>query len=211
MRDLLARRCHTFVRLAARSEEIFRRWMPDPFVFALLLTLITGVMSTYTNVDAVSWFANEILPRIERAVPDTRFWVVGRNPQASLRALARPPHVTVTGEVPDVYDWLCKAQIAVAPLRIGAGMQNKIIQAMACELPVVATRVANEGIGGRPDEEILLRDDPAEMAATIVELLRDETARERLGAAARRFVQEDWTWEAHFEKLERILFEVANR
>jgi len=171
--------------------------------------VITGVMSTYTNVDAATWFAEEVFPRIEAEIPEVSFWIVGRNPQRSLRALARPPRVLVTGEVPDVYDWLCRAQIAVAPLRIGAGMQNKVVQAMACELPVVATSVANEGISGTPDEHILLRDDAAGMAKTISDLLRDAEARERLGKAARRFVEDNWTWEAHFLKLERVLFEVV--
>jgi sugar transferase (PEP-CTERM/EpsH1 system associated) len=172
--------------------------------------VITGVMSTYTNVDAATWFAEEVFPRVEAAIPDASFWVVGRNPQRALRALARPPRVLVTGEVPDVYDWLCRAEIAVAPLRIGAGMQNKVVQAMACELPVVATSVANEGIGGTPDDHILLRDDAAGMANTIIELLRDADARRTLGAAARRFVEANWTWEAHFLKLEQVLYEVAN-
>jgi glycosyltransferase involved in cell wall biosynthesis len=172
--------------------------------------VITGVMSTYTNVDATSWFAEEVFPRIEVEIPEASFWIVGRSPQRSLRGLARPPRVLVTGEVPDVYDWLCRAQVAVAPLRIGAGMQNKVVQAMACALPVVATSVANEGIGGAPDEHILLRDDAAGMANTIVALLRDAEARERLGAAARSFVEANWTWEAHFLKLEQVLFEVAN-
>jgi sugar transferase (PEP-CTERM/EpsH1 system associated) len=172
--------------------------------------VITGVMSTYTNVDAASWFAEEIFPRVEAKIPEACFWIVGRSPQRSLRALARPPRVLVTGEVPDVYDWLCRAQIAVAPLRIGAGMQNKVVQAMASELPVVATSVANEGISGTPDKHILLRDDAAGMADAIIELLRDAEARKQIGKAARSFVEANWTWEAHFLKLERVLFDVAN-
>jgi len=111
--------------------------------------------------------------------------------------------------VPDVNDWLCKAQVAVAPLRIGAGMQNKLIQAMACELPVVATSVANEGIGGTPEEHLLLRDDAEEIAAAVIELLRDDSRREQLGRSARRFVEAHWTWEAHFMNLEQVLYEVA--
>jgi glycosyltransferase involved in cell wall biosynthesis len=172
--------------------------------------VITGVMSTYTNVDAASWFAEKVFPRIEAEIPEASFWIVGRNPQRGLRALARPPKVVVTGEVPDIYDWLCKAQVAVAPLRIGAGMQNKLVQAMACELPVVATRIANEGIGGTPERQLLLRDEGPDMAAAIIELLRNDAARERLGTAARRFVESHWTWEAHFEKLESVLLEVVS-
>jgi glycosyltransferase involved in cell wall biosynthesis len=171
--------------------------------------VITGVMSTHTNVDAARWFAREIFPRIEAARPDTRFWIVGRSPQRAVQALARPPRVEVTGEVPDVYDWLCRAQVAVAPMRIAAGMQNKIVQAMACELPVVATAAANEGIQGTPDQHLLVREDPRAFADAVLQLLDDAALRERIGGAARRYVEANWTWEALFERLEKILIEVA--
>jgi len=170
--------------------------------------VITGVMSTYTNVDAATWFAERVFPRIESEMRGASFWIVGRNPQRPLRALARPPRILVTGEVPDVYDWLCRAQVAVAPLRIGAGMQNKIVQAMACELPVVATGVANEGIGGEPGTHLLVHDDEAGMAKAVVRLLRSDEERRKIGTAARQFVEAHWTWEAHFEKLENTLYEV---
>jgi sugar transferase (PEP-CTERM/EpsH1 system associated) len=171
--------------------------------------VITGVMSTYTNVDAVSWFARKVFPRIEARLPEARFWIVGRDPQRAVQALARPPRVEVTGEVPDVYDWLCRAEVAVAPLRIGAGMQNKIVQAMACELPVVATSVANEGIGAAPETQILVRDDAEPFADAVIGLLRNAASREKIGSAARSFVESHWTWEAHFENLEKVLIEVA--
>ncbi len=171
--------------------------------------VISGVMATYTNVDAVSWFAKDIFPRIEAQVPNASFWIVGRSPQRAVRDLARPPRVVVTGEVPDVYDWLCKAEVGVAPLRIGAGMQNKVVQAMASELPLVATTVANEGIGAAPDREILLRDDPHGFADAVVGLLRDQEARRRIGQAAREFTEKNWTWEAHFERMEAIMQELT--
>ena len=170
---------------------------------------ISGVMSTYTNVDAATWFATEIFPRIEKEVPEAAFWIVGRNPQRGIAELARPPRVVVTGEVPNVGEWLCRAQVAVAPLRIGAGMQNKVVQAMACELPVIATSIANEGIGGTSEENILLRDDAESFASTIVQLLNDAPMRERVGRAARAFAETHWTWEAHFQNLEAVLKEVV--
>jgi len=173
--------------------------------------VVSGVMSTYTNVDAVSWFAQQVFPRIEREVPEAKFWIVGRNPQRQVRALARPDKVIVTGEVPDVYEWLCRAQLSVAPLRIGAGMQNKVVQAMACELPVVATPVANEGIGAEPDANIVLCGDEQSMAESVVKLLRNEGERVRIGRAARTFVEANWTWDANFENLERWLVEATRR
>lgn len=111
--------------------------------------------------------------------------------------------------MPDVYDWLGRAQVAVAPLRIAAGMQNKVVQAMACELPVVATPAANDGIQGTPDENILVREEPQAFADAVVELLDDAALRERIGTAARSYVETHWTWDALFERLEKVLLETA--
>ncbi len=173
--------------------------------------VMSGVMATYTNVNAATWFAREIFPQIERAVPEASFWIVGRQPQREVRALARPPRVVVTGEVPDVYDWLLRAEVGVAPLRIGAGMQNKLVQAMASGLPVVATRVANEGIGAEPEAQLLLRDEPGAFAEAVIGLLHDRAARERLGGAARAFVERSWTWDANFEQQLAVFRAVAAR
>jgi glycosyltransferase involved in cell wall biosynthesis len=184
--------------------ERVRRFRREPGTIA-----VTGVMSTYTNVDGVCWFGREVFPRVLERVPEARLWIVGRNPQRAVQALARPPQVVVTGEVPDVYEWLSRAEVGIDPVRIGAGMQNKLIQAMACELPVVATRVANEGIGAEPETHLLLRDDAASTADAVALLLRDEEKRRRIGTAARRFVETHWTWEVHFERFEKLLREVA--
>jgi polysaccharide biosynthesis protein PslH len=171
--------------------------------------VMSGVMATYTNVNAASWFAREIFPHVERELPEASFWIVGRQPQREVKALARPPRVVVTGEVPDVYDWLLRAEVGIAPLRIGAGMQNKLVQAMASALPVVATSVANEGIGATPETHLRVRDEPRAFADAVVGLLRDRAERERLGTAARSFVEQHWTWEAHFEQQLQVFRDVA--
>ena len=175
---------------------------PDAIVFC-------GVMATYTNVDAATWFAREILPRIQREVPEARFWIVGRRPQRAVRALARLPGVVVTGEVPDVGEWLCRASVAVDPLRMGAGMQNKLVQFLGCELPTVATSLANEGIGAADGRELVVRDDPDGFADAVVALLRDKGERARIGRAARRFAEAHWTWDALFERLRGTFAEVV--
>ena len=95
------------------------------------------------------------------------------------------------------------------PLRIGAGMQNKLVQAMAAELPVVATPVANEGHRRHSRHRDRAARRRGRFADAVIDLLRDAEARERIGRAARRFVEEHWTWEAHFLKEERIFREVA--
>ena len=173
--------------------------------------VMSGVMATYTNVDATTWFAREVFPLIEREVPEASFWIVGRQPRREVLALARPPRVVVTGAVPDVNDWLLRAQVGVAPLRIAAGMQNKLVQAMAAGLPVVATAVANEGIRAENDVQIVIREEPRAFADAVIGLLRDGAARERLGASARALVERHWNWDAHFERQLRIFEEVAGR
>jgi glycosyltransferase involved in cell wall biosynthesis len=169
-----------------------------------------GVMATYTNVDAATWFARDIFPRVQRAVPEASFWIVGRRPQRAVQALAQAPHVVVTGEVPDFTESVCRASVAVDPLRMGAGMQNKLVQFMGCELPVVTTSIANEGIGGTDEKELLVRDDAERFADAVIGLLRDPSERARLGRAARRFAEAHWTWDALFEKLRGVFLEVAS-
>ena len=94
-------------------------------------------------------------------------------------------------------------------LRIAAGMQNKIIQAMACETPVVATTAANEGVGGTPGEHLLVADDADGIRDAVVQLLGDPELAARIGRAAREFVEANWTWDALFERQERVLLEIA--
>src|SRR4029453_1361229 len=113
--------------------------------------------------------------------------------------------------VPDGCGGVLLAEGGVAPLRIGAGMQNKLVQAMAAGLPVVATPVANEGIAATPDVHLQLRTTPRAFADAVITLLRDKTERERLGAAARGYVERHWPWDAHFEQQLRFFTEVAGR
>jgi asparagine synthase (glutamine-hydrolysing) len=120
--------------------------------------VFTGVMDYWPNVDAVTWFVEEILPGLRQSHPEVRFCIVGMNPTAEVRALARQPGVIVTGRVEDVRPWIAHAALAVAPLRIARGVQNKVLEAMAMTKAVVVTPAAAKGLSGRaglhrgPDE-----------------------------------------------------------
>src|SRR5438270_733322 len=113
--------------------------------------VFTGAMDYPPNVDAVRWFADNVLPLL----PGARFVIVGASPAASVRALADRPGITVTGRVPDVRPYLLHADAAVAPMRIARGIQNKVLEAMASARPVVATSDALEGIAAVPGTEVL--------------------------------------------------------
>ncbi len=174
---------------------------PASLVFA-------GAMSIDTNTDAVHFFVREILSHIWRERPEVRLYIVGRYPPRSIRRLARDPRIVVTGLVPDVRPYLWKATVGIDPIRIAAGMQNKVIEAMAAGLPTVITSAANEGIGAVHGETVWVADTPGEFAAAVLRLLRDTARARELGERARRFAASQWTWEYHFDRLEGLLEEL---
>src|SRR5690606_14562716 len=116
------------------------------------LAVFTGQMDYRPNIDAVRWFAADILPLVRRRHPAARFAIVGRAPTSEVRALETLDGVTVTGEVPDVRPWLAAADVIVAPLLLARGVQNKLLEAMAMARPVVASTAAATGIDAMPDE-----------------------------------------------------------
>lgn len=169
------------------------------------LLLFTGQMDYPPNVDAVRWFAREILPDI----PGARFVVAGRNPVAAVRRLASP-RVTVTGAVPDIRTWLAAADVVVAPLRIARGIQNKVLEAMAMAKPIVATPAAFEGIETEPGRDLIVANGAQAMAGAVRRLIEwpDEAA--ALGRAARRAVA-GYGWEARLAPLAGIVFPDARK
>jgi sugar transferase (PEP-CTERM/EpsH1 system associated) len=210
--------------LATRTEEeLLRSFAPwartaviangiDLDEFAALGTaapepamLFTGAMDYRPNVDAVIYFCERILPAIRREVPTASFLIVGLNPAPAVVRLGRLPGVTVAGAVPDVRPYYARAAVAVAPLRIARGIQNKVLQAMAMGVPVVATRRAAQGIEARPELDLVLEDDPDRFAARMVALLRDPAARLALGQRGRAFVETHHSWEASLGQLDRVI------
>lgn len=168
--------------------------------------VFVGAMDYFPNAEAVQYFAAEILPLIRREVPEVEFEVVGRNPSSSVQDLAkRDPKIHVRGTVPDVRPFLASATISVAPLRIARGVQNKVLEAMAMGVPVVATREAFEGILATPGRDLVVTNQPEEFAAETVRLIRDPTARERLGSSGKALVEGRYGWEASIASLERAI------
>jgi sugar transferase (PEP-CTERM/EpsH1 system associated) len=167
--------------------------------------VFTGAMDYFPNVDGARFFAEWIFPRVRRAVPDARFVVVGKNPAPAVRRLATRPGVVVTGAVPDVRPYLGQAAVAVAPLRVARGVQNKVLEAMAMRRPVVATARAHEGLEARPGEDLLVEDRPEAFADAVTGLLRSAELREGIGRSARRFVERRHAWSASMAELDRLV------
>jgi polysaccharide biosynthesis protein PslH len=165
--------------------------------------VFTGTMDYPPNVDAVRWFANDILPLIRAAAPEAQFHIVGSSPLPEVLALAQISGVHVTGRVPDVRPYLAHATAAVAPMRIARGIQNKVLEAMAMARPVVATADALTGISARPGEEALRADDSAAFAQACLQAIQNPAP--SMGAAARRRVIADFTWAEQMRGFDALL------
>jgi len=167
--------------------------------------LFTGAMDDLPNIDAVRHFCDEILPLVRREIPETRFYIVGLNPSPDVLRLAGLPGVTVTGAVPDVRPYYSRAGVCVAPLRIGRGVQNKVLQGMAMGLPVVTSSVASRGIDAQPGRHLYVEDDPSGFASRVVALLASPADRLAMGRHARAFVEAHHAWDRSYARLDALL------
>ncbi len=165
-----------------------------------------GAMDYYPNVDAVTWFAREVLPLVRETVGEVEFSIVGSNPSEEVRILASLPGITVTGRVEDVRPYVWEADISVAPIRVARGIQNKVLEAMAMGKPVVSTPEAFEGIDAEPGRDLrVCASESHGFAEALAELLRDGNLSARLGCAARERVQKAYGWGVRLERLEGLL------
>lgn len=176
-------------------------WDLDIGIWSLVFT---GKMDFRPNVDAVLWFCQEVLPLVRGKMPDVHLYIVGQSPHRRVLRLADDPAVTVTGYVDDVRPYIAGACVYVVPLRIGGGTRLKVLEAMSMGKPIVSTSLGCEGFEGLvPGRELSLADTPEEFAQRVIELLSDVSRRERLGRAARRFVEEQYDWRLIVPKLEQ--------
>jgi glycosyltransferase involved in cell wall biosynthesis len=156
--------------------------------------LFVGNYEYGPNVEAALWLAREIFPRVQAEIGGAQLWLVGNGPPAEVRALAGPA-ITVTGRVPDVRPYYAQAAAFIAPLRTGAGIKNKVLEAAAMAKPLIVTPVAADGIGLVAGQHALYGQTAAELAAAAIRLLNNPDEGRALGAAARRLVESRFTWE----------------
>lgn len=165
------------------------------------LLVFTGQMDYRPNIEAVTWFARDVLPLIRAQHPAARFAIVGRAPTRDVAALAAVPGVEVSGEVPDVRPWLAAADVVVAPLLTARGVQNKLLEAMAMARPIVATPAAAEGIDADPGTHLCVADSAPATAAAIAALLADPLRAGAMGVAARVRMVSRYGWDAQLAPL----------
>ena len=153
------------------------------------------------SVDSVLYFYHQMFPFIKAEVPGTKFYVVGADPPKVIRDLSHDPNVIVTGYVEDLKEWYMNANVVIAPNRFVAGMQNKVLEAMAMCLPVVCTSFCNEGINATNGKEIFVANNPTDFAQMVVQLLKNRDLATEIGERARIFVQNNFRWERVEERI----------
>ncbi len=171
--------------------------------------VISGKMSYHANVAMVLHLVNDIMPHVWAERPEAKLTVVGKDPPRELLALSDHAGVRVTGSVPDLRPFLQHATVAVAPITYGAGIQNKVLEALACATPVVASPQAVSALNIRAGEEILVAEEPQVFARHVLTLLANPAWQRQLGKAGRQFVEREHSWDAVAAQLEQIYLQVA--
>jgi len=182
-----------FTRFKSKKEN------HDPII------VFTGAMDYYANIEGVTWFCHEILPGIKKEFPKTQFYIVGSNPSSKVKDLENIKGVIVTGFVDDIRPYYQFADVCVVPLRIAAGIQNKVLEAMSMNKPVVTTTKALEGIHAVINEHIRIEDKSQNFSKTVSMLLKNSEKRKSLGLNAGKFVKQNFSWKVNMKILESQL------
>lgn len=168
--------------------------------------LFTGNMNYPPNIDSVLFLVQKVLPIVREKRPEVNLLISGVDPSPEVKDLARrDANVHVSGWVKDIRASYASARIFIAPMQIGTGLQNKLLEAMAMRMPCITSALANNAVRAVPEESILIGDTPEEYAAHILRLLDNAAERERLAAAGYRFVRERFDWDRSANDLERLL------
>lgn len=170
--------------------------------------LFTGNMDYAPNVDAVRYFATEIFPEIRKVLPEAQFMIAGQRPVEAVRTLAGPG-IEVTGFIPDLSATYSEAVVVVAPMRFGAGTQNKVLEAMSTGVPVVCSPLAFKGLGIGDGQGVVQAADSAAFVAQVIRLLENNVAGKELGERGAAVIRERFSWENIAARLETYLREVA--
>lgn len=208
-----------FTRCARRWEaEMFplfdQIWDPESLPTGLPLRSLpeqarefdlafSGTLAYPPNRDALAWFHARIWPRIVAQRPGARWVIIGKNAEAVPKDVAHDPRIVVTGPVEDAALWLGRSRLAIAPMRRGAGVSVKIVEAWQAGCPVVATTIGARGY--REREALVIADSPEEFSARVLELLDNEARRARLGRAARSRFETDYSWPAVHQRLDQLM------
>lgn len=168
-----------------------------------------GSMDWMPNIDGVLWFVREVLPRVRERLPAVRMKIIGRNPPASICALAADPVIEVTGTVQEVQPHVHQCSLIAVPLLAGGGTRIKIFEAMAMGVPVISTTIGAEGLPVTHGQEIEIADDPQVFATSTLRLLQDQASAAGLAARARLMMERRFSWRFAAEKFVKLCSKVT--
>ena len=155
--------------------------------------VFTGNMSYPPNVNAVDYLANDILPIVWKTLPEVKLYIAGATPDPKVKKAASE-RIIVSGWLDDIRDAYAHSRVFIAPMRIGTGLQNKLLEAMSMRLPAITSPLANASLGAKPNEEILVGSNPEEMAQHIITLLTDTKKAEQIAHAGYDFTNRVYDW-----------------
>ena len=164
--------------------------------------VFTGNMSYPPNVNAVEYLANEIMPIVWKTLPETKLYIAGATPDPKVKKAASDK-IIVSGWLDDIRDAYAQSRVFIAPMRIGTGLQNKLLEAMSMRLPAITSPLANASLGAKPDEEILIGSNAEEMAQNIITLLTDKEKAVQIAQAGYDFTNRVYDWGKATEILEQ--------
>ena len=166
--------------------------------------VFTGNMSYPPNVNAVEYLANEILPIVWKTLPDVKMYIAGATPDPRVKKCASEC-IIVSGWLDDIRDAYAESRVFIAPMRIGTGLQNKLLEAMSMRLPAITSPLANASLGAKPDEEILIGSNAEEMAQNIINLLTDKEKARQIAQAGYDFTNRVYDWGKATEVMEEAM------
>ena len=170
--------------------------------------IFTGVMDYEPNIDSVCWFAEHCWPTLRERFPDAQLLIVGSKPTTKVTALASLPGITVTGRVETTPPYFDRSSVAIAPIRLARGVQNKVLEAMSMGLPTVASPQASQGLGAVPAEALAVADGQQQTIEGVAKWFADPQRARRDGLSAAEWVRSEWRWERMYDRLDKILAEL---
>jgi len=195
--DKMALGCGSVLKNGTEIENIKRN---DPEGNNIMFL---GNMGYKPNADAVKYFVNDIFPLVKRKIKDAKFYIVGKNP-AKVRRYASKD-IIVTGFVNDPSEYFLRCKVFAAPLRLGSGIQNKVLEALSYKVPIITTSIVNEGVEAKEGKEIIVADNAREFAEKIINLIQNKELRERLSNNGKKVIVKNYLWSKICKRLDNII------
>ncbi|MBW6489921.1 MAG: glycosyltransferase [Lentimicrobium sp.] len=166
--------------------------------------VFTGNMGYPPNINCAEYLAKKVLPIVRKKMPEVKLLIAGATPHQKVKSLASE-HITVTGWVDDIRECYAGARIFLAPMQLGTGLQNKLLEAMSMKMPCITSSLCNSALKAAPGIEILIGDSPKQVADHIISLLNDSALSDKIATAGYDFVHRKYSWEGATKELLRVI------